>query len=222
MSDSHVNWWMDASCRWHQGLPPPGWRQASDGRWHPPAPDDTTEEAAIGPPEGGAHPAGGGRTNLWDAYRGWPPWARAIGPVVAAVLAIGVLGAAATGGLRGGDPETTATEGATTTNPETTTTGPDDVTPAPAPTVTAAAPTTASTPSTSAPAEPDAAPTTVPEAPAPAPPAPDPTNNDINPGAPCSPEGATAVSAGGVPMTCTTQKCHGAPYRQPQWRRTAC
>ena len=31
-------------------------------------------------------------------------------------------------------------------------------------------------------------------------------------GEPCSPEGATAVTSDGVPMTCTTQKCHGAPF----------
>jgi hypothetical protein len=218
MSDSHVTWWMDASCRWHQGIPPPEWWQAPDGRWHPPAPDDTTAETTLSPPVGGAHLAGGGRrTNLWDTYRGWPRWARLAGPVAAAILTIGVLGAAATEGFREGDPETTATEQATTsTEAETATTAPSVATPA------ATATTTASVPSTTALPSPDPTPTTIP-VPAPAhPTTPDPTNNDIHPGAPCSPEGATALSGDGVPLTCATQKCHGAPYSQPRWRRTAC
>jgi hypothetical protein len=217
-----VNWWMDASCRWHQGLPPPGWWQAHNGRWHPPA-DDTTAEMALGPPGGGAHLATGGRrTDLWGTYRRWPRWARLAVPVAASILIIGVLGAAATGGLREGDPNTTATEGADT-DPESTTTVPNGEIPAPTATNTVAAPTSASVPGTTIPAGTEPAPTTIPGVPAPPPPTtPDPTNNDIHPGARCSPEGATALSADGVPMICTTQKCHGAPYRQPQWRRTAC
>ena len=222
MSDSHANWWMDASCRWHQGLPPPGWWQAHDGRWHPPALDDTTAEMGIDPPGGGAHLAAGGRaTNLWETYRRWPRWARVAGPVAACILVIGVLGAAATEGLREGDPETTATERAATTERETTTTV-SNVAPPPSTPTTAGTPTTGSMPDTTAPAEPEPTPTTV-EDPAPAPPpTPDPTSNDIHPGAPCSPVGATAISGDGVPMTCTTEKCHGAPYSLPRWRRTAC
>jgi hypothetical protein len=220
MSDSHVNWWMDAGCRWHRGQPPPDWWQAGDGRWHPPAPDDTTAEIAISPPVGGAHLAGGGgRTNLWDTYRGWPRWARLAAPIAAFVLAIGVLGAAATEGLREDDPETAAMDEATPES-DTTTTAPKVATPAPTATTTVATTTTDSMASTTAQPQPDPGPTTVP-APAP-PPTPAPTNNGIHPGAPCSPEGATALSGEGMPMTCTTQKCHGAPYSEPRWRRTAC
>ena len=97
MSGSHANWWMDASCRWHQGAPPPDWWQARDGRWHPPAPDDSTEELTISPPVAGARlTADGRRANPWAIYRGWPRWARLAGPVVAVILAVGVLAAAAT------------------------------------------------------------------------------------------------------------------------------
>lgn len=223
MSDSHVNWWMDASCRWHQGLPPPEWWQAPDGRWHPPAPDDTTTEMTLSPPAGGAHLAGRGRrTNLWDTYRGWPRWARLGAPLAAFVLAIGVLGAAATEGLRGDDPETTATE-ESPTEADATTTAPNVATPAATAAATVPTTTTASIRNSAGPAQPDPAPTTVPAVPAPPPSStPDPTNNDIHPGAACSPEGATAISGDGMPLTCTTQKCHGAPFSQPRWRRTAC
>jgi hypothetical protein len=225
MSDSHVNWWMDASCRWHQGLPPPDWWQARAGRWHPPAPDDTTGEMTIGPPVGGAHLAGGGRwTNIVETYRGWPRWARLAGPVAASILVVGVLGAAATNGLPEGDGQTTATgQAATSTEPETTTTTVPNAATAPTATADAATAPTASVPNTTSPTQADAAPTSVAASPAPPPPtSPSTTNNEIHQAAPCSPEGATALSDDGVPMTCTTLKCHGAPYSEPRWRRTAC
>jgi hypothetical protein len=220
MSDSQVDWWMDASCRWHQGRPPPGWWRAGNGRWHPPAPDATTEGMTTGQPVGGAHFGGGGRgPGLWEAYRGWPRWARLAAPIAAFVLAIGALGAVATEGLRGDDPDTTAADEATATSePGASTTATDAAAPA-APT-TRPTTTTDSMPSTTAPPPPDPAPTT---APAPPPPTnPEPTNSEIHPGAPCSPEGATALSGDGVPLTCTRQKCHGADFSQPRWRRTAC
>jgi hypothetical protein len=44
----------------------------------------------------------------------------------------------------------------------------------------------------------------------------------VHPGALCSPEGATALSDEGVPLTCTTQKCHGTPFNQPRWRAATC
>jgi hypothetical protein len=221
---SDVNWWMDANCRWHKGLPPPGWWQARNGRWHPPASDDTTTEMTIGPSAGAAHLAGGGRrANLVATYRSWPRWARLAAPISAFVLTIGVLAAAATGGLLDNDPETTATdETAPATDPSTTvapaTTG--------APASTAAsthATTTVHLPSAPTPAEQDPVPTTSATTPAPEPPATTaPTNNDIHPGAPCSPEGATAISSDGIHLTCTRQKCHGAPFSEPRWRRTTC
>jgi hypothetical protein len=49
MSDAERSWWLDAHRTWRRGTPPEGWRQAGDGRWHPPhrRPDDTTEELAV-------------------------------------------------------------------------------------------------------------------------------------------------------------------------------
>ena len=222
MSGSHANWWMDASCRWHQGAPPPDWWQARDGRWHTPAPDDSTEELTISPPVAGTDLAAGGRrANPWAIYRGWPRWARLAGPVVAVILAVGVLAAAATEGLRESDRETATGAATTATVPETT--APSTTGPAPTAASTLATPTTAPMPSTAAPAEPEPPPNAGPDVAAPPPPtSPDATSDGVHPGAPCSPEGATALSDDGMPMTCTMQKCHGAPYRDPRWRRAAC
>jgi hypothetical protein len=221
---SDVNWWMDANCRWHKGLPPPGWWQARNGRWHPPASDDTTTEMAIGPSVGAAHLAGGGwRANLLATYRGWPRWARLAAPIAAFMLTVGVLAAAATGALLDDDPETTATD-ETTAATEPSTTAPA-TTGAPSSTAASTQATTTSVLPSSAPipAQRDPLPTTSATTPAPEPPATTaPTSNDIHPGAPCSPEGATAISGDGIPMTCTKQKCHGAPFSEPRWRRTTC
>lgn len=220
MSGANANWWMDAGCRWHQGTPPLGWWQARDGRWHPPAPDDTTEEVAIAPPPGGAHLAGtNGWSNLWGTYRGWPLWARLAGPAAAVILIVGVLGAAATESFRGDDGEATATDGPTTEQvPEASTSSP-----APGPTAGGATTTYASGPSTTAPLERDPTPIAVAAAPEPGPPTTaDAPASDIRRAAPCSPEGATAVTGDGVAMVCTVQKCHGAPFSEPRWRRASC
>jgi hypothetical protein len=233
MSGAHANWWMDTSCRWHRGAPPPGWWQAGNGRWHPPSPDDTTdrhslelhdttETPAAGPSPEGAHFANPGQgANLWHIYRSWPRWARLAGPAVALILVVGLLGAAATEGFRDGARETTATSRATTTTQaDTPVASPDVVTPAPS---AGASTTTSSVPPTTAPPQPAPTPTTVAGDPAPVPPTTaDPPTNDIHPGAPCSPEGATAVMGDGTSMLCTTQKCHGAPFSEPRWRRTNC
>jgi hypothetical protein len=224
MSDAHANWWMDASCRWHQGAPPPGWWQAQNGRWHPPSPDDPTDELELtnGPRVGGAHLAASGQgANLWQIYRSWPRWARLTAPIVAFLLVVGALGAAATGSLREDGRETTATEGATTTTrAETPATSPNAVTPAPS---AGGSTTTSSVPRTTAPPQAAPTPTTVTADPAPGPPTTaDPPTDDLHPGAPCSPEGATAVMGDGTSIVCTTQKCHGAPFSQPRWRRASC
>jgi hypothetical protein len=221
MSGAHANWWMDAGCRWHQGAPPPGWWQAPNGRWHPPSPDDPTDELATSAPLGGAHLAGRGRGgNLWQTYRSWPRWARLAGPIVAFLFVVGVLGAAATGSLREGGRETTATARATTTTQaETPATMPKVVIPPPGADVT----TTSAVPRSTAPPDPAPTPTTVAEAPAPRPPTTAaPPTNDVHPGAPCSPEGAEAVTGDGMSLVCTTQKCHGAPFADPRWRRASC
>jgi hypothetical protein len=220
---SDVKWWMDAGCRWHQGTPPAGWWQARDGRWRPPASDDTTEEVAIGPPPGAAHLAAASRwSNLWATYRGWPLWARLAAPAAAVILVIGVLGTAAMEGFRGDDGEVTATDTPTTTQaPESTATSTHAAIPGPA----AGGPITThdSDSSTTAPPERDTAPTTVGAAPGPAPPTTaEPPANVVRQSAPCSPEGATAVTADGISVVCTTQKCHGAPFSEPRWRRAGC
>jgi hypothetical protein len=220
---SKVNWWMDAGCRWHQGVPPPGWWQAGDGRWRPPAPDDTTEELTVGPPVArGQVPASGRGAKLWQSYRAWPRWARLTGPIAVSILVVGVLGAAATGGLRMGDGETAATARATVTTQAVTSAppSPDAATTAP----TAGATTTTSlVPASTTSLQSDAAATTVAAAPAPPPPTTaDPPTNSIDRGAPCSPEGATAVTSDGMSLVCTTQKCHGAPFGEPRWRRAGC
>lgn len=49
-----------------------------------------------------------------------------------------------------------------------------------------------------------------------------PPSGSVTPGAYCSPVGATGYSSGGVPMTCSTNKCDGTPYDQPRWRKTNC
>jgi hypothetical protein len=221
MSGANANWWMDASCRWHQGAPPPGWWQAPNGRWHPPSHDDPTDELTTNGPVGGAHLAGRGRgANLWQTYCSWPRWARFAGPAVAFVLVVGVLGAAATGSLRDDGRETTATAPATTTTQaETPATAPNVVTPPPS----TGATTTSAVSRSTAPPEPGPTPTTVADVPAPRPPTTTaPPTTDIHPGAPCSPEGAVAVTSDGMSLVCTTQKCHGAPFADPRWRRADC
>jgi hypothetical protein len=218
---SDAKWWMDAGSRWHEGFPPPGWWRAPDGRWHPPGSDDTTAEMTVTPPAGGVHRGAGGlRARLWRAYRGWPQWARLAAPIATFVVTVGVLGAAASGGLLGDDPATTATH---ETSPATTVASAGGGAAQSTATPTDATTTTVSRPSTTLRAQHDPVPTTAAAAPAPEPPTSTaPTNNDLHPGARCSPEGATTISSDGIPLTCTTQKCRGAPFSEPRWRRTAC
>jgi hypothetical protein len=225
VSDSQVSWWMDAHSRWHEGLPPPDWWQASDGRWHPPTWGDPTEEERIGPVSDGRHLAGGGRwQHVVDAYWSWPRWARIATPVSAMLLALGAIGLVAFLGLRERDGDLTATGESTTSRPEVT--GPSSNAAAGGPaatTTTVSTDTTSTAPTSTAPLQPGPTSTTI--APGTAPPpstTPPQTNGGVQLRAFCSPEGATAVSNEGVPVTCTTQKCHGAPYDQPRWRQTTC
>jgi hypothetical protein len=224
MSGANANWWMDASCRWHQGAPPPGWWQAPNGRWHPPSHDDPTDELTADAPAGGAHLARSGRgANLWQTYRSWPLWARLAGPAVAFLLVVGVLGAAATGSLGDDGRETTATARATTTTPaETQPEAPATVPKVVTPPSSAHGTTTSAVPRGMAPPEPAPTPTTDAQPPRPTTTAAPTTTNDIHPGAPCSPEGAEAVTGDGMSVVCSTQKCHGAPFADPRWRRASC
>lgn len=218
MDETHVNWWMDDTSRWHRGSPPAGWWQAEDGRWHPPRDDDEpTEEVREVPHAGAAH---------FGGESGRPRWTR-IAVLASVVLVAIVLVTAAAIMDDGGDGETVTADVSTTVAPSTTAPAAtipgsassearstDEDTDPPAPPTTGGAATTERVPTTT---------TTAPAPqPAPAPTSPPPSNPDVHQGAACSPEGATAVSSDGVPMTCTTQKCHGAPFDSARWRRTAC
>jgi hypothetical protein len=219
MDDIRVNWWMDDTSRWHRGFPPTGWWQAEDGRWHPPDHDDEpTQQVWEVPPDGGAHLADG-----W----GWPRWARVAVLASVAIVAVVVVAAAAiTDGGGGNDQATVTAETTTSVTPSTSaassasTAAPPGSAPSEATTSNPPAPNTTAraAPTTTAPPPRSTAPTTT----SPPPTSPPPTNAGIRQGVPCSPEGATAISQDGVPMTCTTQKCHGAPYDSARWRRTAC
>ncbi len=226
MSDSHLNWWMDAHSRWHEGLPPPDWWQASDGRWYPPTWGDPTREERSGPLSGGRHLAGGGRwQNVVDAYWGWPRWARIATPVSALLLVLGAIGLVAFLGLRDSDRGLAATEESTTSRLEVTAPSSNAAAAGPTATTTTVSTTTTSpAPTTTAPLQPEPTSTTISERPpsSPTPTTPPESQSGVHARALCSPEGATAVSDEGVPMTCTTQKSRGAPYDQPRWRRTTC
>jgi hypothetical protein len=224
MDETRVNWWMDDTSRWHRGFPPTGWWQSEDGRWHPPGEDDEpTEEMWQVPQEGAAHRARGTGSTIIAGVRE-RAWARLAVLASMAILAVVVVvGAAAITGRGGGDQDAATGDVSTTVAPSTSvasaptalppgsassgsgTPASGDSDPS-APPTTARATTTTTRPSTTAP------PTT----------SPPPTTPSVRLSAACSPEGATAVSDDGIPVTCTTQKCHGAPFDSPRWRRTAC
>jgi hypothetical protein len=221
MDETHVNWWMDDTSRWHRGFPPAGWWQAEDGRWHPPGDDDEPTEEMQEVPTGGAAHLAGPRSPTVVAGWGWPPWARIAVLTSIAILAVVVVAAAAITDSGGdGDGETVTADVSTT------------ITPSTASTTSTGAPGSASSVASASPGDdtdPSAPPTTArsttsapPQTSAPTTTSPPPTDPGVRQGAPCSPEGATAVTQEGVPMTCTTQKCHGAPYDSARWRRTAC
>jgi hypothetical protein len=225
MDETHVNWWMDDTSHWHRGFPPAGWWQAEDGRWHPPGDDDEpTGEMQAVLPAGAAHLAGDPRSPTVVAGWGWPPWARIAVLTSIAILAVVVVAAAAITDSGGdGDGETVTGDVSTTVTPST----------SPASTTsTGAPPGSASSVASASPGDdtdPSAPPTTArstttapPRTSAPTTTSPPPTSPGVRQGEACSPEGATAVTQAGVPMTCTTQKCHGVPYDSARWRRTAC
>lgn len=43
------DWWLGHDGRWRQGFPPPGWRRARDGVWHPPGhvPDGAEDAISV-------------------------------------------------------------------------------------------------------------------------------------------------------------------------------
>jgi hypothetical protein len=140
-------------------------------------------------------------SRLWGAFLGWPLWARIVAPTIAAIFALGVLGAIA-------DPQEaeirleSATAPSTTERPTTTTTERPTTTTTERPTTTAptttAPPTTApptTAPPTTAPPPPPPPPTT---APPPPPPPPPPPASNCNPNySGCVPNDSDVDCAGG-------------------------
>lgn len=220
MTDSHLGWWMDANCRWHPGRPPPGWRQAANSRWYPPDHEDQTEELEIGPPVGGgAHFAVGDGGGSGETDGTGQRWAR-LGALISVAL-VALAGVGALTALSADDPDDE--ESVAAADVSTTSTVPGSSRPQSAATATPPV-TTAEPPTTDAPSQADGTSTTVStDTGEPPPPSGPPTSEAAaRTRAPCSPEGATAIAEGGVPVTCTREKCHGAPYDEPRWRPTTC
>lgn len=221
MRQPGADWWMDGSTQWHRGEPPAGWQQAADGRWRCLADEPTVE---MGPAEaeptiadlpaqspGAAHLAAGGRST------GGPARGRLALLVAAVLVAVGALVAVAV--LGGADGEV-----AIDPPPSIVTTGRPTTTAAPAP---PAAPSPAARTGsrqhagrgsgTTSDAPAPVATTASPE-PAPAPPVLD----ALQPGTACSPDGVTTTSGDRTAAMCTRQRCEGAPYASPRWRRWGC
>jgi hypothetical protein len=218
-------WWMDDDGQWHEGEPRAGWVQGEDGHYYPrppppPGPDgatwlddpawDAAEPIQLYDPEPydpeptgaytPAHAAPAGRGGIVGTYRSWPRWARIAAPLSAAIIGLGAIGVMAADPDESDGEQVAAEDDSTTTTerPTTTTTAPPTAPPTTRPPATTAAPTTS-------------------------PPATQPrSGGSVTPGGFCSPAGATGTSADGVPMTCSTEKCHGKPHEQPRWRRTSC
>jgi serine/threonine-protein kinase len=139
---------------------------------------------------------------------------------VASLLVVGLLGTAATQAPWSGDEEGAAADRATTAAQADTTTAPPDGTDSTIGTISAT--TAPPAPDSTAPPGPEPTSTTVTPTTVPRPPTTGPPADDVHPGGPCSPVGATAITADGVPVVCTAEKCHGAPFSEPRWRRAAC
>src|ERR687892_19141 len=201
-------WWMDDDGQWHEGEPPADWVQAEDGHYYrpppPPAgPDDATR--LDEPPWVTAEP-----TQPYDPepYDSEPPGAYAPAHATPAGRR-GIVGTywSWPRWARIAAPLSVAiiglgTVGVMAADPDESDgeqgAAEDDST------------TTTERPATTA------APTTSPPATQPR------SGGSVTHGAFCSPAGATGTSADGVPMTCSTEKCHGTPHEQPRWRRTSC
>jgi hypothetical protein len=238
--DPPSSWWQADDGRWRP--PEDGdWHFAEadddnppgDGTWYPEddeyAPEDDDEATvALAPTLGaeGARLPHSARSSVFPMSR--MRWS-VLGAIVSAVVLAVTVVAFAGGADRGGDDD----DPAAATDEATGEPGPGDASaPAraqPPPTVgdPAGTKTTATgvAPDAESPSErPVTTTTAIPGTPAPdpaptttAPPAP-----EIQQGAECSPEGATAVNSEGVPMLCTAEKCHGASFNSPRWRRASC
>jgi hypothetical protein len=127
--DANSDWWLGADRLWRKGTPPADWRQADDGRWHPPPTSAlvTTSEMPVVddvPPEDGRprqrarrrpgpgagrpanHAHRGPQPRRDDSVRGRPEWVRVVVPAAAAVVVLSLIGvavASAGGGDGSGD-----------------------------------------------------------------------------------------------------------------------
>jgi hypothetical protein len=227
MEETIGGWWMDARSNWHHGPPLAGWWQADDGRWH--EPDDYDDDDPAGqvegdPPPGAAHFAGGAWSPGPERGWGWPRWARSAVLASLAIVAVAVVAVGAAGITDGGSEQSQAGTTTTVAAGATVPSGPGPEVPQTTSTVAVASSTDDVDPSASPTTErtSDTAPTVDPS-PTSAPPTRPPSSTaEPHLGAACSPEGATAVTAAGAPLTCTVEKCHGAPFLAPRWRRAAC
>jgi hypothetical protein len=245
MGDAHLDWWMDADGRWHEGDPPPTWWRARDGRWHPPSDADTAEETDVvswvgsrrEPLEAASLVPWVGRQDTaeetsvvpWVGRRDQAEVARHSGGIRrAAPLALVLLGAAVAvaavvtsgDGLGGEDTDTAGTR--TTVSQSVPSRASLDATPDAEP---GDAPPTTAAPADSEPSvttAPPTTPSTVPPTTTPAPPTTSPTDPAPTLRARCEPEGATAVSPTDGPLVCTVEKCQGGRFSEPRWRQATC
>lgn len=193
---------------------------------------DDTYDDAYGPYEvesGDGDDAGYGLVDQEGAS--WPRWARVAVPLAALLAVAGVVA----GQMRSDPGEDGAgvsvASTATTSAPTGATTATSAGSGPLAPSVTATtrpSTTTSSGPSTTAPRSTTTAPprtttTNQPQQPPPTQPDPGgPPQGIVRPGAACTEVGATATTANGTPMSCSTVDCNGDPYDEPRWRKTTC
>jgi hypothetical protein len=129
MGEAERSWWLDADRRWRRGIPPAGWHQGDDGRWH--APDRTTEQLSVlgapwvdrpAPPprpaaaQLGRHlpRTGAGGAGGADHSAVLPLWMKVAVPALATIAVLAVVGVLVTA-ARGGD---TDLPGAAPVSPE--------------------------------------------------------------------------------------------------------
>jgi hypothetical protein len=161
----------------------------------------------------------------------WPRWARVAVPLAALLAVAGVV----VGQMRS-DPgedgagvsvDATATTAATAGATTATSAGSGPL--SPSVTATTRPTTTSSGPTTTAPRTTTTAPprtTTTNQSQQPPPTQPDPGGppgpETVRQGEACTEVGATATTANGTPMSCSTVDCNGDPYDEPRWRKTTC
>lgn len=161
----------------------------------------------------------------------WPRWARVAVPLAALLAVVGVVAGQMRSdpgedgaGVSVASTATTATGGATTATsagsgplaPAVTATTRPSTTTSSGPSTTAPRTTTTTAPRTTTTGQPQQPPPTQPDPGGP------PGPGTVRQGSACTEVGATATTANGTPMTCSTVDCNGDAYEEPRWRRTTC